>query len=374
MTEKPIILVVDDEEMNIRLVEAQLTSEEFEVRSAGSGEEALKRIAERPPDLILLDLRMPGMDGFEVCRRLRADPATAYLPVIMITASGNEQKLEAIEAGVDDFLPKPYDAAELKARVGSLLRIKTYHDTTERQAAELAAWNTELEARVESQVDELERVGRLRRFLSPQLADMVVASGDDSLLETHRREITAVFCDLRGFTAFAERSEPEEVIDVLNEYHSALGDLVSRFEGTLQGFTGDGLVIFFNDPVPCPDPSQRAVQMAVAMRNRIQTLAEGWARRGRDLSFGVGIAQGFATLGRIGFEGRFDYAAIGSVMNLAARLCAEAKAWQVLVSQRVKAECEDIMVSESLGDLELRGFADPVHVHNVRGLNAAVTS
>jgi class 3 adenylate cyclase len=374
MTDKGVILVVDDEPVNIRLLEARLVPEGYEVCAAGSGKEALTLLADRPVDLILLDLRMPEMDGFEVCRRIRADPATAFLPVVMITASGNEQKLQAIEAGVDDFLPKPFDPAELLARVKSLLRVKHYHDTIERQAAELTAWNTELEARVEAQVEELQRVGRLRRFLSPQLADMVVNSGDESLLETHRREITVVFCDLRGFTAFAERSEPEEVVKVLNEYHAALGDLVFRFEGTLQAFTGDGLLVFFNDPIPCPDPAQRAVQMAVAMRNRVQQLAEGWAKHGHDLSFGVGIAQGYATLGRIGFEGRFDYAAIGSVVNLAARLCAEASAWQILIPQRVLADCEDIIVSEPVGDLELRGFADPVRAYNVRGLNAAVTS
>jgi class 3 adenylate cyclase len=374
MTDKSVILVVDDEPVNIRLLEARLVPEGYELCSAGSGKEALTLLADRPVDLILLDLRMPEMDGFEVCRRIRADPATAFLPVVMITASGNEQKLQAIEAGVDDFLPKPFDPAELLARVKSLLRVKHYHDTIERQAAELTAWNTELEARVEAQVQELERVGRLRRFLSPQLADMIVNSGDESLLETHRREITVVFGDLRGFTAFAERSEPEEVVKVLNEYHAALGDLVFRFEGTLQAFTGDGLLVFFNDPIPCPDPPQRAAHMAVAMRNRVQQLAEGWAKRGHDLSFGVGIAQGYATLGRIGFEGRFDYAAIGSVVNLAARLCAEASAWQILIPQRVLADCEDIIVSEPIGDLELRGFADPVRAYNVRGLNAAVTS
>jgi adenylate cyclase len=374
MTDASTILVVDDVPANIKLLEAHLVPRGYQVCTAGSGEEALQALVECRPDLILLDIVMPGIDGIEVCRLVRADPATAFLPVVMVTASGDTQKLQAIEAGADDFLTKPFDKEELLARVRSLLRVKRYHDTIERQAAELAAWNTELEARVEAQVDELERVGRLRRFLSPQLADLVVSSGEESLLETHRREITVVFCDLRGFTAFAERSEPEEVIAVLNEYHAALGDLIFRFDGTLQGFTGDGLVVFFNDPIPCPDPPQRAVQMSVAMRNRVQQLAEGWARRGQDLAFGVGIAQGFATLGRIGFEGRFDYAAIGSVVNLAARLCAEAKPWNVLVSQRVQAACEDIIVSEPLGDLELRGFADPVRAYNVRGLNAAVSS
>ena len=374
MSDEGTILVVDDEPRNIKLLEAHLVHKGYVVCTAGSGEEALQALTERRPDLILLDIVMPGIDGLEVCRRVRADPATAFLPVVMITASGDTVKLQAIEAGADDFLTKPFEKEELLARVRSLLRVKRYHDTIERQAAELAAWNTELEARVEAQVDELERVGRLRRFLSPQLADLVVSSGDESLLEMHRREITVVFCDLRGFTAFAERSEPEEVVAVLNEYHAALGDLIFRFDGTLQGFTGDGLVVFFNDPIPCPDPPQRAVQMSVAMRNRVQQLAEGWARRGQDLSFGVGIAQGYATLGRIGFEGRFDYAAIGSVVNLAARLCAEAKPWNVLVSQRVQSACEDIIVSELLGDLELRGFADPVRAYNVRGLNAATIS
>jgi adenylate cyclase len=374
MSDAGTILVVDDIPQNIRLLEAHLVHRGYQVCTAGSGEEALQVLSERQPDLILLDIVMPGIDGFEVCRRVRADPATAFLPVVMITASGDTVKLQAIEAGADDFLTKPFEKEEVLARVRSLLRIKRYHDTIERQSAELAAWNTELEARVEAQVDELERVGRLRRFLSPQLADLVVSSGDESLLETHRREITVVFCDLRGFTAFAERSEPEEVIAVLNEYHAALGDLIFRFDGTLQGFTGDGLVVFFNDPIPCPDPPQRAVQMSVAMRNRVQQLAEGWARRGQDLAFGVGIAQGYATLGRIGFEGRFDYAAVGSVVNLAARLCAEAKPWNVLVSQRVQSACEGIIVSELLGDLELRGFADPVRAYNVRGLNAAAVS
>jgi adenylate cyclase len=374
MSDEGTILVVDDVPQNIRLLEAHLVHRGYQVCTAGSGEEALQVLSERQPDLILLDIVMPGIDGFEVCRRVRADPATAFLPVVMITASGDTVKLQAIEAGADDFLTKPFEKEEVLARVRSLLRIKRYHDTIERQSAELAAWNTELEARVEAQVDELERVGRLRRFLSPQLADLVVSSGDESLLETHRREITVVFCDLRGFTAFAERSEPEEVIAVLNEYHAALGDLIFRFDGTLQGFTGDGLVVFFNDPIPCPDPPQRAVQMSVAMRNRVQQLAEGWARRGQDLAFGVGIAQGYATLGRIGFEGRFDYAAVGSVVNLAARLCAEAKPWNVLVSQRVQSACEGIIVSELLGDLELRGFADPVRAYNVRGLNAAAVS
>jgi adenylate cyclase len=374
VTEPGLILVVDDVITNVRLLEAILSPRGYEVCSAQSGREALEAVARRPPDLILLDIVMPGMDGYEVCRRIREDPANAFLPVVMITASGNEQKLQAIEAGADDFVTKPVDQAELLARVKSLLRVKHYHDTIEKQTAELALWNEELENRVAAQVDELERVGRLRRFLSPQLADLIVSTGNDTLLDSHRREITVVFCDLRGFTSFAETHEPEEVMEVLREYHDALGDLIFRFEGTLERFTGDGLMVFFNDPVPCSDPSDRAVRMAVGMRERTKQLAESWSRRGQKLALGIGIAQGYATLGRIGFEGRFDYSAIGSVTNLAARLCAEAAPWQILVTQRVHTASERVIVSEPVGELELRGFSNPVLAHNIRGLNAATAT
>jgi adenylate cyclase len=375
MSEDPTVLVVDDLPQNIRLLEAVLAPRGYRIVTAESGDVALEFLRSERPDLVLLDIFMPGLDGYEVCRRLRQDPATEFLPVVMITASGDQEKRRAIEAGADDFVTKPFDQAELLARVKSLIRIKRYHDTIERQTAELTAWNRELEQRVSAQVQELERLGRLRRFLSPQLADLVVNSGDESFLDSHRREIVVVFCDLRRFTAFAETSEPEEVMGVLNQYHAALGDLVFRFEGTLERFAGDGLMVFFNDPMPCDDAPSRAIRMTVAMRTRLRDLAEGWARRGYELSFAAGIAQGYATLGRIGFEGRFDYAAIGSVTNLAARLCGEAAPWQILVSQRVHAEAEDILVSEPVGDLTIKGFSRPVRAFNIRGLDAArVTS
>ncbi|HZB58561.1 MAG TPA: response regulator, partial [Actinomycetota bacterium] len=273
MTDEPLVLAVDDLPANVRLLDAVLSPRGYRVLGAGSGPEALALVAEHRPDLILLDIVMPEMDGYEVCRRLRQDPATAFLPVVMITASGDQERLLAIEAGADDFVAKPFDQAELLARVRSLLRIKRYHDTIEGQAAELAEWNRTLEQRVQEQVEQLERMGRLRRFLSPQLADLVVSSGDESFLDSHRRDITVVFCDLRAFTAFAETAEPEEVMGVLDDYFQALGDLVTRFEGTLERFTGDGLMVFFNDPLPCEDAPLRAVRMAVAMRNRIQGLA-----------------------------------------------------------------------------------------------------
>jgi class 3 adenylate cyclase/CheY-like chemotaxis protein len=371
MTDPETILVVDDLPANVRLLEAVLGPRGFTVVPAGSGREALDAVTGGAIDLVLLDVLMPEMDGFEVCRTLRADPATRYLPVVMITASGEPEKLAAIEAGADDFVTKPFEQAELLARVRSLLRIKRYHDTIEAQAAELAAWNRELEQRVEEQVGALERMGRLRRFLSPQIAELIVSSGDESFLQSHRRDITVVFCDLRGFTSFAETAEPEDVISVLNEYHAALGDLVHRFEGTLERFTGDGLMVIFNDPLPCPDAPQRAVRMAIAMRTRMNELTEQWRHRGYELDFGVGIAQGHATLGRIGFEGRADYSAIGSVTNLAARLCAAAAARQILISQRVFAATEDMLITDPLGELELRGFARPTRAYNVVGLDEA---
>src|SRR3954447_4298343 len=236
MSDAGSILVVDDLPPNVRLLEAVLVPRGYTVVAATSGREALERAASDPLDLILLDIVMPEMDGYEVCRTLRANPATSFLPIVMITASGEQEKVVAIESGADDFIANPFDTAELLARVGSLLRIKRYHDTIERQAAELAAWNRQLEQRVQEQVDALDRMGRLRRFLSPQLAEMIMSSGDESFLMSHRREITVVFCDLRGFAAFAETVEPEDLMRVLNQYHAALGDLVHRFEGTLERF------------------------------------------------------------------------------------------------------------------------------------------
>jgi len=371
MSDSGTILVVDDLPQNVRLLEAVLVPRGYTVVAATSGREALERVASDPPDLILLDIVMPEMDGYEVCRTLRADPATSFLPIVMITASGEQEKVVAIESGADDFIAKPFDHAELLARVGSLLRIKRYHDTIERQAAELAAWNRQLEQRVQEQVDALERMGRLRRFLSPQLAEMIMSSGDESFLKSHRREITVVFCDLRGFTAFAETVEPEDLMLVLNQYHAALGDLVHRFEGTLERFAGDGLMVIFNDPLPCPDGPRRAVRMAVAMRGRVTQLVEEWSRQGHELDFGVGIAQGHATLGQIGFEGRSDYTAIGSVTNLAARLCGAAAPRQILISQRVYTAAEDILVADSVGELALRGFSRPARAYNVVGLDEA---
>ena len=354
------ILVVDDTAQNRRLMEAVLTPLGHAVSSASSGPEALEMIAADPPDLVLLDVVMPEMDGYAVCRALRENPDTQMLPIIMLTSSGDQDKVGAIDAGADDFIARPFDQDELIARVRSLLRIKHYHDTIQAQTAELAELNRTLESRVQAQVEELEHLGRLRRFLSQQIADLIVSGNDESVLDSHRREITVVFCDLRGFTAFSETAEPEEVMNVLGEFHAELGKLIFEFGGTLERFAGDALMMFFNDPFPTPDAPLKAVRMAVAMQERVAGLQAGWRKRGHDLALGIGIAVGFATLGRIGFEGRFDYGAVGSVVNLAARLCGEALGGQILLAERAYAAVEGVVAAEPFGPLTLKGFHRPV--------------
>jgi class 3 adenylate cyclase len=363
------ILVVDDTAANVRLLEAVLVPLGYEISSAASGAQALDAIREcGPPDLVLLDIVMPEMDGYEVCRRLRADPATQALPIIMITSSGEQEKITALEVGADDFVPKPFNRHELVARVRSLLRVKRYQDTIQAQAAELAGWNRNLTARVEEQVAEIQRLAQLRRFLSPQLADLIVSSGDRSILQNHRRNIAVLFCDLRGFTSFAEGVEPEEVMTLLGQFHAVLGELVTEFEATVGHFAGDGLMVFFNDPLPCTNPAQRAVRLAIALREQMVGLTAEWRRRGHNVDVGVGITLGYATLGEIGFEGRVDYGAIGSVVNLASRLCDEAQPGQILISRPAFADVEDMVTAEPLADLTLKGFAKPVPALNVLGL------
>ena len=335
------ILVVDDVPANVRLLEAVLTPRGYDVVSATESRIALELVESAKPDLVLLDVVMPGMDGYAICRRLRELEDTALLPVIMVTSSSGPERTAAIEAGADDFIRKPVNHHELLTRVRSLLRIKHYHDTIKLQAAELRELNRTLEERVRKQVEELERLRQLRRFLSPQLADAIVVSGDDSILHSHRRQVAMFFADLCGWTSFVDAVEPEDLMRVLGEFHGAVGGLVRRFDATVGFLEGDGVQLFFNDPIEVPDAALRAVRLGCALREEMAQLTPRWEKRGYDLDFCAGIALGYATCGEVGFEGRSDYAAIGSVTNLASRLADEAAARQILISQRLYAEVED---------------------------------
>jgi adenylate cyclase len=369
------ILVVDDHPANLEIMETRLLAQGYEVITARDGDQALRRAREATPDLVLLDVMMPGKDGIQVCRELKADQSLPFMPIILVTAKSDPQDVVAgLDAGGDEYVTKPIDQAALVARVRSILRIKALHDVVQEQAARLEEWNSTLEQRVAAQLAEIERLGALRRFLSPQIAELILASGDAHLLESHRREVVVVFCDLRGFTGFAETAEPEEVMAVLGQYHQALGELTFRYEGTLERFVCDGVVVLFNDPLPCPDPAARAVRMALDMHARVRELARSWRKQGHELGFGVGIAQGFATLGQVGFAGRFDYSAIGPVPNLASRLCDAASDGEILISQRVFAEIEHLLEAELVGELTLKGFVRPVTAYRVLRLEEGARS
>jgi len=366
MTETARILVVDDTPLNVKLLADLLSTKGYEVATAASGPEALECIEEWKPDLVLLDVVMPGMSGYEVCRRIRENPGTGILPVVLVTAlDPDQERVKGIEAGADDFLSKPVNQSELIARVRSLLRIKALHDQVEAQAGELADLNRGLEIRVDEQVTQIERLGRLRRFLSPQVADLIVQRGEDSLLHSHRRQIATLFCDLRGFTAFSETGEPEDVMNVLQSFHETMGRLIHEHEGTIDHRAGDGIMVIFNDPLPCEDPARRAVSLAVTMRGQMRELAAGWHKLGHELGFGVGVSFGYATLGMVGFEGRFDYTANGNVVNLAARLCDEAEDGQILLSERAYAALDGLVEAEPAGTFDLKGFHRSIAAYNV---------
>jgi len=367
--ERGAILVVDDNEGNREMLARRLTRQGYRVEVAAGGRQALKTLETAAVDLVLLDVMMPEMDGYEVLQCLKADARLRDIPVLMISALDEiASVVRCIELGAEDYLSKPFDPVLLRARIGACLEKKRLHDQEVRYRQELAELNKTLEQRVEQQVGQLERLGRLKRFFPPQLAELIVAGGTDDPLKTHRREVTVVFLDLRGFTAFAETAEPEEVMGVLREYHAEMGKLILEHEGTLERFTGDGMMIFFNDPVPVSNPAERAIRMAVAMRDRVSELSVAWRKRGYDLAFGIGITQGYATIGAIGFEGRWDYGAIGTVTNLAARLCGEAKGGQILVSSRVAGAVEGLVETEEVGPLTLKGLLKPVPTFNVLNL------
>jgi class 3 adenylate cyclase len=346
----------------------RLESQGYEVVTAGDGMEALEKTRALLPDLVLLDIMMPGMSGYEVCRRLRADARTSLLPVVLVTSlDPHEERVKGIECGADDFLSKPIHQAELFARVRSLLRVKSLQDEVRRQADTLADLNRRLEARVADQVGEIGRLGQLKRFFAPRLAEASLASDERSILAPHRREICYVFVDLRGFTAFTDSAEPEEVEAALSDYHAAMGPLIALHEGTLDRFAGDGILIFFNDPIEVSDPGPRAARMTLAMQARFAPLREAWRRQGYELDLGIGIARGYATLGAFGFEGRVDYTAIGTVVNLAARLCGEAEGGSIVIDRRMRAALDESFSVEPLGALQLKGYAQPVPAFRLRG-------
>ena len=352
------ILIVDDGPFNLDLLEQELADYEYVIERAGDGVEALEKTQSFEPDVILLDYMMPRMNGLEVVKTLRATPQHQGIPVILLTAKATqEDKVAGLDAGADDYVTKPFDSFELLARVRAMMRLKEMHDT-------LAEWNRTLAETVQKQVRELERMARLKRYLSPQIAETILGQ-DDDLFRTHRREITIVFLDLRGFTAFSDSAEPEEVMEFLRHYHAEMGQLVFKFAGTLERFMGDGIVIIFNDPIPCEDHPQHATRMALEMRDRVKTLRGAWLKKGYDLDLGVGIAAGYATLGTMGFEGRMDYGTVGNLPNLAARLCAEAKGGQILTDQKTMSRLEQGFEAEAIEQLSLKGIARPVLAYNI---------
>lgn len=376
MRTPPLLLIVDDNPTNLDILQARLTAHNYEILTAQDGVTALAMAREKQPDLILLDIMMPKMDGIEVCRRLRADLSLPFMPIIMVTAKADSKDVIAgLEAGGDEYLTKPVDHAALVARVKSMLRIKDLHDTVRDQAArlkeqsaQLVEWNRMLEDKVAEQLAELNRLGRLKRFLSPQLAKVIISSGDEKVLESHRREITVIFIDLRGFTSFSDAAEPEEVIGFLRGYHAEMGKLIFQFDGTLEHFAGDGIMVFFNDPLPAEAHTEKAARMAIEMQTCVRKLRPEWLKKNYDLHLGVGLATGYATLGTIGFEGRLDYGAVGKVTILASRLSSEAKGGQILTDRKTLSKIENMVEAEPLGELQLKGFSRPVAVSNILGL------
>jgi class 3 adenylate cyclase len=358
---RQVALVVDDSAVNRKVLARHLASLDIDAREAGNGREALDRL--RAADggdigIVLLDIEMPEVDGYETLGTIKGDEALRHIPVIMISSVEElDSVVRCIAMGATDYLPKPFNPAILEARVRASLAGKRLHDLE----VESAARQAELLKTIERQKDELSR------FLSPQVAALVSSPEGEQLLAGHRRIATSLFCDLRDFTPFSEAAAPEEVLGVLRDYHAAMGELIVEHGGTLEHFAGDGMMVFFNDPVLQDDHVERAVRMALAMRDRFAVLTAAWRQRGYELGFGVGIATSFATLGRIGFEGRYDYGMVGPAVITASRLSSAAKPGQILLSPRSRAEVEGLFDLEEVGELQLKGFSRPIMAVNVLG-------
>ena len=372
---RPTILIVDDTPSNLDVL-VEILRSDYRTEVAISGDAALAQLSSGvTPDLILLDILMPGLSGYDVCQRLKADPRTRAIPVIFVSAMSEvDDETKGLEVGGVDYVTKPISPPIVMARIKTHLAVsqqaselKRLVVTLEAQTAELSQLNRTLEQRVVDGASALERMSRLKRYFSPSVVELMLSGAVDDPLKSHRREIAAVFVDLRGFTAFTETSDPEDVMQVIGEYHEAMGKLVMGHGGTLEHFAGDGMMIYFNDPVEIDNPAGVAVRMAIAMQESFATLVLGWIRRGYALSMGVGVAQGYATIGAIGFEGRRDYGVIGNVTNLAARLCGEARGGQILISRRVQSAVADFVKTDPIEDLDLKGFQQPVPAYAVRG-------
>jgi adenylate cyclase len=364
----PRILVVDDTPNNVKLLRDLLELKGYRVDTAGNGTDALRSVGNAMPDLVLLDIIMPDMSGYDVCRAIRARPDCQGLPVVLVTSlNASDERIKGLDAGADDFITKPIHQPELLARVRSLLRIKTLHDTVERQAAVLRESNATLENRVREQLEQLERLAQLKRFFPQHVAERIVAGELADPRRTRRKEVTIAFADIRGFTAFTDGAEPEEVIELLCEHHARMGRIVVDHGGALVYFAGDGMMIVFNDPVEIDAPAERAVAMAAAMRESFEVLETRWRRRGHEVGLGIGIAHGYATIGAIGVADRMDYSVIGRVVILASRLCAEAKAGQILVSSHVATLVEQRVAVAFHADVSLKGFHKAVPIFAVQG-------
>jgi adenylate cyclase len=351
-------LVVDDSAVNRLVLVRRLETLGLEVIQAENGARALELLAAEPGtvDVVLLDVLMPELDGYQTLAAMKADDATRHIPVLIVSGVEElESVVRCIELGATDYLTKPINASILAARLNASLAAKRLHDVEQESFERQTALNRTIQRQKEE----------LSRFLSPQIAALVSSPDGEQLLAGHRREITVAFCDLRGFTAFAERADPEELMTLLSQYHRLMGEAITEHGGTLEHFAGDGVMVFFNDPIPQDDHVERGVRMAVAMRERFAELAAAWREQGYELGFGVGIAVGYATLGRIGFDGRHDYGAIGNVTILASRLSSQAQSGQILLSPRAQTLLEALIESESVGELTLKGITRPVPASNV---------